>query len=100
MPLEEIIGELILRPILELVVYGVFYWTGYLFLKGSSFGTIRLAPLSTTVEGHKTKWYQIDWSLWVHRPRQGKALKAECTCLVGLVIWLAVGYGIYLGTRG
>ncbi len=58
MPLEEIIGELILRPILELVTYGVFYWTGFLFLKGSSFGAIRQAPLSTTEEGRKTKWYR------------------------------------------
>ncbi len=101
MPVGEIIGEVIFRSILELVFYGLSYWTGFLFLKGISFGSIKLAPLSTIEEKNrsKKKWHQIDWSIWIHRPMQGRALKAECACLVGMLIWTAVGFGIYLGTR-
>ncbi|RJR44162.1 MAG: hypothetical protein C4576_13325 [Desulfobacteraceae bacterium] len=101
MPIGEIIGEMILRPILELVLYGLSYWTGFVVLKTVSIGTIRLAPLLTIQEKNrgKRKWYQVDWGIWLHRPMQGRALKAECTCLVGLLVWVAVGFGIYLGTR-
>jgi hypothetical protein len=101
MPLGEIIGEVILRPILELVLYGLTYWTGYPLLKAVTFGSIRLAPLTSIEEKNrsKRKWHQIDWSIWLHRPMQGRALKAECTCLVGMLVWAAVGFAIYFGTR-
>lgn len=101
MPVGEVIGELILRPIFELVFYGLSYSTGYLVLKAVSIGSIRLAPLTTIQEKNrsKRKWYQIDWSIWLHRPMQGRALKAECTCLVGILVWVAIGFGIYFGTR-
>jgi hypothetical protein len=101
MPLGEVIGEVILRPILELVLYGLTYWTGFLLLKTVTFGTIRLAPLTSIEEKNrsKKKWPQIDWSIWLHRPMQGRALKAECTCLVGMVVLVAVGLGIYFVTR-
>ena len=97
MPVGEFIGEIILRPIFEIVLYGLSYWTGFLFLKALSFGSIRLAPITTIDEKNrkKKKWYQIDWSIWLHRPMQGRALKAEYTCLVGMLVWIAVGCGIY-----
>lgn len=67
MPLGEIIGEIILRPILEVVLYGILYWTGFVFLKAFTFGTIRLAPFTTMHEKsrskQKRKWYQDDWSI-------------------------------------
>lgn len=101
MPVGEFIGEVILRPILELVLYGLSYWTGYLLLKTISFGGIRLAPLATIAEKNrsKKKWHQIDWGIWLHRPMQGRALKAECTCFVGMLSWFAAGFLIYFGTR-
>jgi|GEM_PF-1365963 len=101
MPLGEAIGELVLRPILELVLYGLSYWTGFLLLKVVTFGAIRLAPLTSIEERNrsKRKWNQLDWSIWLHRPMQGRALKAECTCLVGILLWVAVGFGIYVVTR-
>ena len=101
MPVGEAIGEMILRPIFEIVCYGLFYWTGFVVLKIVTMGTIRLAPFSTIQEKNrsKKKWYQIDWSVWLHRPMQGRALKAECTCLVGILVWVGIGFGIYLGTR-
>jgi hypothetical protein len=101
MPLGEVIGEVILRPILGLVLYGLTYWTGFLLLKAVTFGAIRLAPLTSIEEKNrsKRKWHQIDWSIWVHRPMQGRALKTECTCLVGMMALGAVGFGVYLATR-
>lgn len=101
MPLGEVIGEIIIRPFLELVVYGLAYGTGFVVLKAISFGSIRLAPLSTISEKNrdKRKWYQIDWSIWLDRSKHGRALKAECTCAVGMIVWIVAGVGIYLGTR-
>lgn len=97
MPIDEFIGEVILRPILELIFYGLFYWTGFLFLKGVSFGSIRLAPLASIEEKHKNKGkrYQIDWNIWIERPKQGKALKAECVCVIGMLVSTGIGCGIY-----
>ena len=84
MPLGDFVGEVILRPIIEFVFYVCAYWTGFVFLKMVSFGAFRLAPLMTIDERNpgKKKWYQIDWSIWLHLPEQGRALKAECICLV------------------
>jgi hypothetical protein len=101
MPLGEVIGETILRPILELILYGITYWTGFFLLKAVTLGSIRLAPLTSIQEKNrsKKKWHQIDWSIWLHRPMQGRMLKAECTCLAGLLVWVAIGFGIYSETR-
>jgi hypothetical protein len=101
MPIREVIGEVILRPILELVLYGLTYWTGFLLLKAVTVGGIRLAPLTSIEEKNrsKRKWHQIDWSIWLHRPMQGRFLKAECTCVVGIMALVAVGFGLYFATR-
>jgi len=40
MPVGEFIGEIILRPVLEVVFHGLSYWTGFLALKALSFGNI------------------------------------------------------------
>ena len=101
MPLGDVIGEVILRAIVELVLYGLTYWTGFLLLKAVTFGTIRLAPLTSIEEKNrsKKKWHQIDWSIWLHRPMQGRALKAECTCVVGMMALASIGLAIYFATR-
>ena len=101
MPLGEAIGELILRPIFELLFYGASYWTGFVVLKVLSAGTLRLAPLLTIHEKNrgKKKRRKIDWSIWLHRPMQGRALKADVTCLAGMLVWVMIGVGIYLVTR-
>ncbi len=103
MPLGEVIGEIIIRLILEIVLYGIAYWTGFIFLKAVTLGTIRLAPFTTMDEKNrskrKQKWYQSDWDIWLHRPMQGKSLKANFTLIVGILVWVVVGCGIYFGTR-
>ncbi len=90
MPLGELIGEFLLRGILELVFYTAFYWTGYIFLKVVSAGQLHLAPFSSYGDKNrsKRKWYQFDSSIWLHRPMQRRVLRAEFTMLVGLLIWV------------
>lgn len=92
MPILETIFEVVVRTIIELIIYGLFYWTGFAFLKIISFGKIKLAPFVTYQEKNrsKKKRHQMDWSIWLHRPLQGRMLKAECTCLVGLFVWVAI----------
>jgi hypothetical protein len=102
MPMGEFIGELILRPVIELVVWVFSYWTGFVFLKGITLGRIRLDPVTRLMEEDRRsnkKWHQIDWSLTLRRPTQPRALRAEWTCLVGLLVWAAVGVGIYFCVR-
>lgn len=41
-----------------------------------------------------------DCSIWLHSPRYGKALRAEFVCLVGVVVWIAFGAGIFFAVRG
>ena len=89
------IGELILLPILECILYVFSYGTGYLLLNTFSLGKIKLASLTSYQQKKrgKKKWYQIDWSIWLHRKGKGKQLKAEVTCLVGILFWLAILIG-------
>lgn len=98
MPIGEIIGEVILRPIIG----GLSYLTGYIILKGVTFGTIRLAPLSTEGEHYsgRKKRRKMDWGIWLERPGRGSMLKAEVVCIVGMLAWCAAGLGIYLESRG
>ena len=101
MTILEVIAEIFFRVFLELIMLGLSYWTGYFFLKGSSRGAIRLAPLSSFREKNrsKQKWHQIDWSIWLHRPMQQRMLKAECTCLVGVLVWGTIGFAIHIALR-
>ena len=78
MPLGDFIAELGLRYLLELIFYGLFYWVGFLVIKIVSFGTIQMAPLSSFEErNRRKKKNKKGWSIWLHRPMQGKMLKAE-----------------------
>jgi hypothetical protein len=95
MPLGEFIAEIGLRIVFEVVFYGLAYWTGFIALKILSLGTLNLAPLMTIDERNN----RIDWSIWLHRPTRKRALKAEITCVAGILCWVAVGFGIYFATR-
>lgn len=90
-----------LRLVFEVVFYGLAYWTGFIALKIFSFGTLNLAPLMTIEERNRRKktTRQIDGSIWLHRPMRKKALKAEMTCLAGILCWVAVRFGVYFATQ-
>ncbi|MEM7791594.1 MAG: hypothetical protein AAF546_09360 [Verrucomicrobiota bacterium] len=96
MPLGDLIADTIGQAIGELIVYGISYWTGYVFLSIISLGQLNMAPLSTISEKNlgKKKWHQIDWSIWLRRKNK-RALKAEMVCLAGIAVWIVAGIGIY-----
>lgn len=80
-----ILLEFIFGGLIEVILYGGLYWVGYLVLWTASLGGLRMAPFSTYGdENRKSKWYHLDWSIWLKRPGSAKALKAEMVCLAGL----------------
>src|SRR5690625_4431007 len=95
---NSIISEVFGRMIGEVIIYGIGYWTGFLFLSAITFGRLPMAPLMTIHEKNrsKRKWYQSDWSIWIHQPMKGRELKAECVLFVGLAIWAIFGIVIFL----
>ncbi len=100
MPIGEFIGEVILRGIFEIIFYTLAYYTGAPVLWILTFGRIRLAPLTSIDSTNRKKNRWTDWSIWLHRKGQKKALKADYTCVVGMLVWVAIGIGIFLITRG
>jgi hypothetical protein len=97
MPLGDLIADTIGQAVGEIIIYGTTYWTGYIFLSVISLGQLEMAPLSTISEKNpnKTKWFQIDWSIWLKRKNRKKALRAEVVCLVGTILLIGIGVGIY-----
>ena len=99
MPIGEVIGEVILRPILEVVFYGASYSLGYVALKVITLGTLKMAPLKTVFRNHRSgrKWGEIDWSIW-HSSKKQRVLKADAVCLTGFLVATIIGAGIYFST--
>ena len=97
MPIGEILGELIIRPLVEVVVLGLFYGIGWGALKLLSLGRLKLAPFGTLGDKNRSKkrWYQIEWTIWLHRPMRGRTIRADFTCLVGLIVTAAIGLIIW-----
>lgn len=92
--------EILLFPVIDVVIFGVSYWTGYFFLNGVTFGTLPLAPpLSMGERNRRTAYSKQTRCLWISLPGQGRVLKAEVVCLVGGVVWIALGLGVYWAYR-
>lgn len=103
MPIGEFIGDVLLRGFLgflEVVLYTLAYYTGAITFWTVTLGTIRLAPLSSIDQTNRGRNRWTDWSIWLHRDRQGRLLKAEVVILTGLLLWLGVGAGLYFTFRG
>jgi len=94
MPIGEFIGEVLLRGVLEVVLYCLSYYTGFIFLGILSLGQLRMAPLSSIERTNRGKNRWNDWSIWLRNPRS-KVLKADFVCLVGMFVWIGIGFGIY-----
>jgi len=94
MPLGEIIAEIIVRPIIEIVVYGIFYITGRVVLFACSFGQLRLAPIDAY--GEKSEDSDLRSGIWLRRPGQRPAIRAEVQCVVVVIVWLAGAVAIYI----
>lgn len=100
MPIGEFIGEVLFRGIIEIILYALAYYTGAGALWILTLGQLRIAPLTSIDKTNKGKNRWTDWSIWLHQGRQNRVLKAEIVCLVGLMLWIAVGIGLYFGLRG
>ncbi len=100
MPIGEFIGEVVFRAVFEIIFYTLAYYTGAITLSILMLGQLRLAPLSSIDKANRGKNRWTDWSIWLHRGGKGKVLKAECVCLAGILLWIAVGLGLYFGVRG
>ncbi|MGB1129855.1 MAG: hypothetical protein ACPG4K_07385 [Haloferula sp.] len=101
MPIGEFVTEITLRVILEFIVLGTAYWTGWILLKLLSWGRLRIAPFKTLETRNRTKgkpWLG-DWSIWLHNHSGSKSLKADASCLTGLISWALAGAAVYLATR-
>ena len=99
MPLGEIIGEVLFRGFLEVIFYTIAYYTGAIVLGALTLGQVSLAPLSTIEQTNKKRNRWNDWSIWLYRPMQVRVLKADFVCLVGLIFWIAVGFGLFFALR-
>ena len=99
MPLGDAIAEIVIRPIFELIIYGVGYWVGYLVLSVLSLGQLKLAPLLSIDQRNRKKKGKIDWSIWLHRPMLGRVLKAEVVCLSGLLFMAGAACIYHFTTR-
>lgn len=97
MPLGDFIAETVGQAIVEVVFYGITYWTGFVILKAVSFGRLELAPLSTLHERNpgKRKWYQVDWSIWLVSAHGARQIRAEAVIVVGMLFWVALGAGLF-----
>jgi len=82
----SIVGEIILRPLLELLFHFLGYFTGYAFLKICSFGKLGLASWDTVGTYQKKKW---EWTPFL-RVKGKRVLKSECTTLIGILVWVGI----------
>ena len=91
MPLGDIVAAFGLQLVLELLIYGVGYWSGFVVLKLITFGSVRIAPFSTIEQKNRGKRW--DWSLFL--VLNGKSyLKGEVVTLIGIIT--LTGFGILL----
>jgi len=101
MPLGEFVAEIGLRIFLEIVFYGVAYYTGYAIVIVITLGIVQPAPLSTIDRRNrsKTKKKESDWGIWLYPPMKPKLLKAGIVCIIGVATWAAIGVCTYFLTR-
>lgn len=87
----EAIAEFFLRPIFELLIQLIGYFTSRILFPIVSFGYITVAPASKGIKVYP-KWHGIN------RTSNGKiVLHEEMGALLGFIFWLIViGVGIYM----
>jgi hypothetical protein len=87
----EAIAEFFLRPILEIIIQLIGYFTSRLLLPAISLGYITVAPATKGVKVYP-KWHGFN------RASNGKiVLHEETGALLGIIFWfIAIGIGIYV----
>jgi hypothetical protein len=90
----EAIAEFFLRPILELLLHLLGYFTSRLLFPVLTFGYVTVAPASKGVRVYP-KWHGFN------RGSDGKVvLHEEMGALLGIICWFVViGIGLYVYSR-
>lgn len=88
MALGLTIAALGLQALLDFVLCGIAYWTGFVILKAVTLGNARLAPFSAIL-GEKRGRFR-DRSSHLHKLARRTA-SVGSVCLVGLLFYVLVG---------
>ena len=91
----SVIGDFILRPILEILLHFVAFYSGCLILSILSIGRLNIAPW-TDVGKYNKKRFELDLFLVKNGIRY---LKPEYTMITGMLFWIVVGIVIYVLTK-
>jgi len=90
----EIIGELVLRPIAELILQVACYFTGRVIVPALSLGTAYVEPAPKGSRIVIPKWHGF------HRGSDGKTIvDCEMGALLGLLFWACVALVSYFVFR-
>jgi len=88
--MEIPIVESLSKELARVVVFVIGYYTGVLLVLVLTWGRIRAAPIESMDSANPGKSRWTDWSVWLEEGHQGKSLKAEIVCLVGVAAWGAI----------
>jgi len=96
MAIEDLVGDFILRPILEILLYIFGFGTGYVVLSVLSFGNLKLAPFSKLSDfSRKKRKKGKRFTIWLNSSKHNRVLHSDVTLVVGLIFWACVGVITY-----
>jgi hypothetical protein len=87
---KNMIGEMIAEVLLEGLLYAASYWTGSIFITLISGGKVNIAPF----DRKRKKTLNPEWD-FIITYKGKKALTAESVCLVGFLVWVVIGVGLF-----
>jgi hypothetical protein len=100
----SIVSELILRPVLEIVLYVFGYWTGRIAVPLLSLGQVRIEhadpePGARTREDRKRggppKRVRPRWHGFQRAPDGAIVIDDEMTAYLGMLFWVAIATAAY-----
>lgn len=80
----DFLAEILFRFVFELVVYGVGYLTGAVFVPVFSFGAYRVEEVARPVRGKRRKRRPRS------QPQPPRTVSADTAALIGLLFWTFV----------
>ena len=100
MPLDELAGELILRPVVEIVVGGAAYVTGLFVITAVTLGGVEVEGFfdDDVVDKRWRRKRPKQSGVWIRRGAR-TLLRREVVFLAGFSTWILVGVGAWLLIR-
>ena len=100
MPLDELAGEFILRPMLEIVLGGAAYVTGLFVISAVTLGGVEVEGFfdDDVVDKRWRRKRPKQSGLWIRRGAR-TLLRREVVSLAGFATWILVGLGVWLWIR-